>query len=117
MYLADYDMTPAPMQISLALEKVLMPYVKWRDALIDPLSGTRFEGNASLSFRSLNTIPNPGDIVVFYQQKPIPQVKKRLVVFLNGHIKSVDEQEWQRLSKISGIGKKPAASKARRKAR
>lgn len=115
MYLADYNNTLPPMSSPVDCELALLPYVLARDYFRDPATGDYFGINASLSFRSMNAIPNPADIVVFYQQKPGHGTKKRWVAFLDGHVKAVDEQAWRRLSKASGIGKKPAASNAKRK--
>ncbi|GBC93982.1 hypothetical protein HRbin15_02484 [bacterium HR15] len=117
MYLQDYNQVLPPMNNPVYLEKILMPYAKQPNLLSDPISGTRFMANASLSFRPLNTIHNPADVIVFYQQKPDPQTGLRWVIFLDWHMKQVDAKQWQRLSKVSGISQNPPPSNTQRKGR
>jgi hypothetical protein len=108
MYVADYDMRLPPMHSATRLQSLLMPYVNNPTFFIDPSSGTLFGVNASLSFKSMTSLRNAGNIVIFYQTQPEPGTNKRWVAFLDGHVKQVDQKQWQQLSRQSGITAKPS---------
>ncbi len=103
MYVADYDMRLPPISSATQLQPLLMPYVKDPTSFIDPTSGTLFGVNTSLSLKSMNSIRNPTDIVIFYQMQPDPATNKRWVAFLDGHVKQVDQKQWEQLRRTSGI--------------
>ncbi|MCS7066852.1 MAG: hypothetical protein NZL85_11355 [Fimbriimonadales bacterium] len=117
MYASDYDDKLPPMNDPIRLDFLLQPYVMRQNVFFDPVNKTRFGVNASLSLKSLSAISNHADTVVFFQQKPDKRTNKRWVAFLDGYVKAVDEKQWQRLSKSSGITRKPTTSKTRRKAK
>jgi hypothetical protein len=108
MYVADYDMRLPPMHSATRLQSLLMPYVNNPTFFIDPSSGALFGVNASLSFKSMTSLRNAGNIVIFYQTQPEPGTNKRWVAFLDGHVKQVDQKQWQQLSRQSGITAKPS---------
>ncbi len=107
MYTEDYHRVLPPFNNSTRLETLLSPYLApyqgYPNLFVDPINRTRFGVNPSLSGKSLSTIPNPANIIVFYQQAPDPRTGKRWVAFLDGHVKAIDNQQWQKLSKASGI--------------
>jgi len=103
MYVADYDMRLPPMRSATQLQPLLMPYVKDPTSFIDPTSGTLFGVNTSLSRKSMKSIRNPANIVIFYQMQPDPATNKRWVAFLDGHVKQVDQKQWEQLRRTSGI--------------
>jgi hypothetical protein len=108
MYANDYNMTLPPMHSATRLQSLLMPYVNNPTFFIDPSSGALFGVNASLSFKSMTSLRNAGNIVIFYQTQPEPGTNKRWVAFLDGHVKQVDQKQWQQLSRQSGITAKPS---------
>ncbi len=103
MYVSDYDMTLPPISSATQLQPLILPYVKDSRIFIDPASGTLLGVNTSLSLKSMNSIRNPADIVIFYQTQPEPGTNKRWVAFLDGHVKQVDQKQWQQLSRTSSI--------------
>lgn len=103
MYTSDYNDKLPPMNDPTRFEFALLPYVRQQNVFIDPVNKTRFGINASLSLKSLNAIQNRSTTIVFYQQKPDQRTKKRWVAFLDGSVKLLDEKQWQRLSRASGI--------------
>ena len=107
MYANDYNMTLPPMRSATQLQPLLMPYVRDPRIFVDPVSGALFGINTALSLKSMSSIRNPADIVIFYQTQPDTGTNKRWVAFLDGHVKQVDQKQWQQLSRKSGIPQKP----------
>ncbi len=103
MYCADYDDTLPPMTSATRLQGALLPYLKTNLTWYDPTTSSQFQFNKSLSYKKRDQIRNPATMVVFYQPFPDPATKKRWVLFLDGSVKQVDEKQWQRLSRASGI--------------
>ncbi len=115
MYCADYDDTLPPMTSATRLQGVLLPYLKTNLTWYDPTTNSLFQFNKSLSYKKRDQIRNPATMVVFYQPFPDPVTKKRWVVFLDGSVKQVDEQQWQRLSRASGITRSSGGARKPRK--
>ncbi|MFB3881517.1 MAG: hypothetical protein ACE149_09645 [Armatimonadota bacterium] len=102
MFMADYDDKIPPVETAEAFRKALEEYVPSNDVFQDPDTGELYSVNASLQGRSLAQIEDPAATVLVYQQTPRAD-GSRDVGFLDGHVKRVSDEEWQKLKAGSGI--------------
>jgi hypothetical protein len=102
MFMADYDDKIPPVDTAEAFRKALEEYVASDDVFQDPDTGESYAVNASLQGKSLSAIQDPAVIVLVYQPTPRDD-GTRGVGFLDGHVKRVSDEEWQKLKAESGI--------------
>jgi hypothetical protein len=95
-YAQDGDKTLPPMKDAAATRKALEPYCKIKDAF----DGT-YQPNPSLSGRKFAEIEKLGEIVAFYEEKPVNET--RAVLYLDGRCERVAETKWPALKKASQI--------------
>lgn len=102
MFMADYDDKIPPVDTAEAFRKALEEYVASDDVFQDPDTGELYAVNASLQGKSLSAIQDPAVLVLVYQPTPRDD-GTRGVGFLDGHVKRVSDEEWQKLKAESGI--------------
>jgi SAM-dependent methyltransferase len=100
-YTQDGDKTLPPLRDAAATEKALAPYCKLKNAFISPDTGERYLTNPALAGRKLADIAKPGETVVFYDAKPVNNL--RAVLYLDGKAERVSEAAWAALKKAAQL--------------
>jgi prepilin-type processing-associated H-X9-DG protein len=101
MFLADYDDKLPAMDTPEAFRAALEEYVSSDDVFKDE-AGDYYGLNASLNGKSLTEIADPAQIVLAYQTTA-QEDGTRGVAFLDGHVRRVSGEEWEKLKAASGI--------------
>jgi prepilin-type processing-associated H-X9-DG protein len=102
MYTQDYDNVLPPMKDAATVKKALLPYVKNDAVFAHPGTKEPYAPNPILSGRKMAHIANSVEMVALYEATPAPD-GKRGVVFVDGHAKRVQEEEWARLKRASKL--------------
>lgn len=104
-YTQDHDEVLPPMQSASAAKAAIFPYIKSDSVFEQPPSHTFYRPNASLSRRKLATFDSPATMVVYFETSPQAD-GRRAVLFLDGHVKRLEDPEWQQFKAASHV---PAA--------
>lgn len=98
IYSADYDEVLPYAQTTATAQRVTQPYLKndqlWKS--LNPKGGL-LRYNMGISGMNMATIAYPAKTPMVYDSVLWPD-RHRLVAFVDGHVKFVDEEEWSRLS-------------------
>lgn len=133
MYTQDYDEKIPPMVAARSADDIqnvssnvteqttvqsrLLPYVKDVKVFLQPQTHRPYLPNYKISGLGLGQIKTPpSETFTFYEDAPDSD-GKRAVVYLDGHVARIDEEEFQRQRKVQGIsesGYPPAMKPARR---
>lgn len=101
-YVQDHDEVLPPMQSASAAKAALFPYIKSDSIFEQPPSHTFYRPNASLSRRKLATFNSPASMVAYFETSPQAD-GTRAVLFLDGHVKRLEDPEWQNLRSASHV--------------
>lgn len=97
LYTSDYDDVFPYAQNTHTVQTVTSPYVKgtsvWKTA--NP-NGGEILFNMAIGGVETSSIPTPAQVVMYYESAAWPD-GRRSVAFADGHVKLVDEAEWQGL--------------------
>ncbi len=105
-YTQDNNETLPPMQNASAAKAALFPYIKSESIFEQPPSHTFYHPNASLSRRKLASFDSPATMVVYFETSPQAD-GRRAVLFLDGHVKRLEDPEWQQLKAASHVPSPP----------
>lgn len=113
---AEFIDTPnnSPISEAAPVQFMLHPYVKHLQIFVQPETGRPYLPNYKISRRNLSEFTNPTAVVTFFEDAPDAE-NKRNVAFLDGHVETLDEADWQTLrvaQKISESGFPPTAPTA-----
>lgn len=110
MYVADYDDVFPYAQSTKGAQHASMPYYQseecWRS--LNP-NGGQILYNVAIGGVSASSLQNPSTVVLFYETKNWPD-GKRGVVFADGHVSLLTDDEWKKVEpslkiKLTKIGK------------
>lgn len=104
-YTQDNNETLPPMQNASAAKAALFPYIKSDSVFEQPPSHTFYRPNASLSRRKLASFDSPATMAAYFETSPQAD-GRRAVLFLDGHVKRLEDPEWQQVKAASHV---PAA--------
>jgi hypothetical protein len=96
MYMGDYDDVLPYVQDTKSAFFVTYPYVKSADTFktLNPNGMMRF--NMAVAGVNASALETPADVPMYYESEPWPD-GTRVVAFMDGHVKAVSEEEWQRV--------------------
>ena len=101
-YTQDNNETLPPMQSASAAKAALFPYIKSDSVFEQPPSHTFYRPNAFLSRRKLASFDSPATMVAYFETTPQAD-GKRAVLLLDGHVKRIEDPEWQQLKSASHV--------------
>ena len=101
-YTQDNNETLPPMQSASAAKAALFPYIKSDSIFEQPPSHTFYRPNASLSRRKLASVDSPATMVAYFETSPQAD-GRRAVLFLDGHVKRLEDPEWQQAKAASHV--------------
>ena len=114
-YAQDYDEQLPPMRSAQSMaqirqpydasklatvQQVLQPYLRSTELFAHPTTRQLYRPNLNLSGRSLAAINEPARTVAFYEAAPAPD-GTRAVLYLDGHVKREQENNWARIRAVS----------------
>ena len=105
-YTQDNNETLPPMQSASAAKAALFPYIKSDSIFEQPPSHTFYRPNASLSRRKLASFDSPASVVAYFETTPQAD-GLRAVLFLDGHVKRLQDPEWQQIKAASHVPVNP----------
>ena len=105
-YTQDHDEVLPPMQNASAAKAALFPYIKSDSIFEQPPSHTFYRPNASVSRRKLASFDSPATMVVYFETTPQAD-GRRAVLFLDGHVKRLEDSEWQQAKAASHVSVTP----------
>lgn len=109
MYTQDYDEVLPDTSSAAGTKKVLLPYVKDATVFQHPTTKKPFKPNPALSRKKLAHILNPRAFLAFYEDPAAPDGTRGLL-FLDGHIKRIQEKEWSQVARNSKVFSSNAAA-------
>lgn len=95
MYTGDYDDVMPYVQDSKSAFAVTQPYLKNSQLQNSLNPGSRILMNMSIAGVEVTLVEAPADTVLYYDEKAWPD-GRHLVAFLDGHVKYVDPDGWQK---------------------
>ena len=120
-YVQDYDERLPPMRSAQSMaqiqrpydarelttvQQVLQPYLRSTEIFEHPKTRELYRPNSSLSGKNFASFGAPARTATFYEASAAAD-KKRAVLFLDGHVKRVAPDEWERIKKFSRIPTRP----------
>lgn len=108
---------PAPSDGVATVQSRLLPYTRNGEIFLQPQTHRPYLPNYKISRLGLDQIKTPPfQTFAFYEDAPDSE-GKRAVLYLDGHVARIDEEEFQRQRKAQGISKSgyPSAMKPVRK--
>ncbi|MHB9131070.1 MAG: hypothetical protein ACYDBB_08280 [Armatimonadota bacterium] len=102
MYSQEHADKLPPMQDAAEYKAALLPYVNNEALFVHPDTEEPYQLNATLSALVESDIKDSDKMVVIFEASPSPD-GTRGVVFLNGSVQRVNDEEWSALRKQSGI--------------
>lgn len=98
MYIQDWDERFPPMKDVALIRMVLSPYVRNMDTFFCPTSKQPYSPNPNLHRKSLIDIHFPFETPSFYELTIHPD-GLRGVAYVDGHVKFVNQSQWQALKR------------------
>ena len=105
-YTQDNDETLPPMGNASAAKAALFPYIKSDSIFEQPPSHTFYQPNPSVSRRKLSSFDSPATMVVYFETTPQAD-GRRAVLFLDGHVKRLEDPDWQQAKAASHVPTAP----------
>lgn len=109
MYVQDYDEVLPDMSSAATAKKLMLPYVKDEAVFQHPITKKPFKPNPALSKKKVAHIANPRAFLAFYEDPAAPDGTRGLL-FLDGHIKRIQEKEWSQVARNSKVFGSSAAN-------
>jgi len=124
---SSFDVPPPPMPPGsydpctcdhATVQDRLSPYTKDSQIFLQPVTGRPYLPNYKISRKPVSQFKNPSQIFLFYEDAPNTALTRN-VVYADGHVKELSEEEFQRQRKAQGISESgyPSAVKPARKAK
>jgi len=88
------------MNDAATVKAALDPYVKNERIWFHPRTGEMYQPNPALSYRKLDDIANPHEVVAFFSPRP-DRKGRRVVGFLDGRVWRLSEESWPALRQAS----------------
>lgn len=102
-YAQDNNEVLPPMTDPAIVKEALQPYVKEASVWVHPENKTAYLPNPALSRRRMATVEEYGEwMVAFYEASPAPGGTRGYVT-LDGTVKRISENEWEKLKRASKI--------------
>ena len=101
-YAEEHDGVVPQMKNYSSIESTLKELVEDPSAFVHPKTSEPFQFNSNLSGKKLAEIPNPEQVVVFYEATPAKD-GSRGVVFLDTRTGRIASAEWLQVKKDSGL--------------
>ncbi|MGL5082859.1 MAG: hypothetical protein ACRC8A_15345 [Microcoleaceae cyanobacterium] len=102
LYSDENEGTLPPMETPTAAQDALFNWIGDREVFTYSQTSQPYQPNTSLSGKKLAEIPNPEQVVAFYETQP-REDGSRTVVFLDGSVNQVTESDWSRVKQVSGL--------------
>ena len=102
MYTQDYDEVLPPVQSAEQVKTLIMPYVKNSDVFYQPGVHKLYTINGTISKHKLVEIKYPASFCVYYEPMP-GKDGSRWTLYMDGHVKKVTPDEWEKVKKFSKI--------------
>ena len=96
-----------PLNGAAVAAKKLSPFVRSESTFRQPDTHELYQPNMSLSGRSLASFDSPSAMVIFFEASASPGDGLRAVLFLEGHVKCLAEDDWLRAKAASHISNPP----------
>lgn len=101
-YAEEHDGVLPQMKSSASVQSTLKDLVEEQSAFVHPTTSEPYQFNSSLSGKKLAEIPNPEQVVTFYEVTPAKD-GSRGVVFLDGRTERIVSAEWSNVKQTSGL--------------
>lgn len=102
MYSQDWDEMLPPLENPEKMKAALSPYVKAEVMFTNPITRRPYLTNPILSHKKLAHIAFPADTAVIYEDSAAPDGTIG-AAFLDGSARRVNEEEWERIKRVSKI--------------
>ena len=100
-YVSERKVIPLLTDARTAQQELVL-YTNDKEVFITPKTKKPYRANSALSGRKMSDYEKPERVVVFYEEA-VGEDGTRGVLFLDGHVDRVVEQQWKRLKETSQI--------------